>query len=269
MLRDTAARPTEAPDAPSDDPFALPLLSADAEATATPDELIRHNLRLALFVARREQWTGRGVEREDLEQWAYLGLVIAARGWRPSRGTRFSTYAVPVIVSHLKRACHNTASAIRVPVWLREKQGRLATAEAELYQRLERGPTDEELAAAVGWDVAHVVALRRADAGLDSLDAPLGDEAGAQERHEVVAGGADTEASALARVGNETLQAALLRLPERSRRILLSLYPLDDHTDPLTMRQVARREHISHERVRQIAEEAKAQLRVLLKEPNI
>lgn len=262
MTTNTPARPTEAPASPSD-LHALPLLTAEEERRAPPDELIRRNLRLALYVARREVWRNRGVEREDLEQWAYLGLVIAARNWKPGR-VRFSSYAVPVIVSHLKRACHNTGSQIRVPVWLREKQSQLVTAEAALLQALEREPTNEELAAAVGWDVAHVVAMRRADAGADSLDAQWNDESDGRQQHAVVAAIDNTESEALERAAAADVRAAVARLPERHRRIILLLYPLDE-SEPLTMREVARREHISHERVRQLAEEARETLRTLLK----
>jgi RNA polymerase sigma factor (sigma-70 family) len=41
-------------------------------------------------------------EREDLEQVARLALLQAARRFDPSRGDQFSTFAVPVIMGHLR-----------------------------------------------------------------------------------------------------------------------------------------------------------------------
>ena len=50
------------------------------------------NLGLAHLCARR--FVGRGVEYEDLFQAGCVGLVKAAEHFDPSRGVRFSTYAV-------------------------------------------------------------------------------------------------------------------------------------------------------------------------------
>lgn len=44
-----------------------------------------------------------GLEWDDLEQAARVGLVEAARRFRPDRGTAFSTFAVPYMVGEIRR----------------------------------------------------------------------------------------------------------------------------------------------------------------------
>ena len=56
------------------------------------EELVRHNLRLVVSVARR--YVGRGLEFNDLIQEGNLGLMRAAWGFDANFGTKFSTYAM-------------------------------------------------------------------------------------------------------------------------------------------------------------------------------
>ena len=56
------------------------------------DRLIAGHLSLAYGMANR--YRRRGLPLEDLRQEALLGLLQAARRYRPEQGARFSTYAV-------------------------------------------------------------------------------------------------------------------------------------------------------------------------------
>src|SRR6266700_1230096 len=55
------------------------------------DRMVRANLRLVVNIAR--SYTGKGLPLEDLVAEGNLGLLRAAEGFDPTRGTRFSTYA--------------------------------------------------------------------------------------------------------------------------------------------------------------------------------
>lgn len=97
----------------------LPLLSAEQEAKATTDELVSHNLRLAVKLACK--YAGRGVPVSDLCQEASLGLMRAARTFDAGRG-RFSTYAIKAVVEHIARAVHTHGNTIRRPVHIMEQR---------------------------------------------------------------------------------------------------------------------------------------------------
>ena len=64
-------------------------------------EFIEKNLGLVHACAGR--FKGRGIEYEELYSAGCLGLVKAVEGFDPSRGLKFSTYAVPVILGEMKR----------------------------------------------------------------------------------------------------------------------------------------------------------------------
>ena len=65
------------------------------------DEFIGENLGLVHSLANR--FRGRGIEYEELYSAGCMGLVKAAKGFDETRGLRFSTYAVPVILGEIKR----------------------------------------------------------------------------------------------------------------------------------------------------------------------
>ena len=72
--------------------------SGDDEAL---DELVRTNMGLVKSLALR--FTGRGADYEDLVQLGTIGMLKAARNFDFSQNTRFSTYAVPLILGEIKR----------------------------------------------------------------------------------------------------------------------------------------------------------------------
>ncbi len=65
------------------------------------EDLIRDNYTLVTAVARR--FTGRGCETEDLIQIGLIGMLKAIKSFDSSRGTMFSTYAVPMIMGEIKK----------------------------------------------------------------------------------------------------------------------------------------------------------------------
>ncbi|WP_374999930.1 sigma-70 family RNA polymerase sigma factor [Aeromicrobium sp. CTD01-1L150] len=103
-------------------------------ATST-DALIHEHLPLAARLAR--PYTGRGVEREDLEQVARLALVKAARHYDQSRGA-FAPFATATIRGELKRYFRDVAWDVRPPRRLQELQARISS-------ERERNPRDADV----------------------------------------------------------------------------------------------------------------------------
>ena len=153
-------------------------LLLEADSTPDPrhqqllDEVVILNAPVARSIASR--YRSKGVDADDLEQVAYLGLVKAANGYRIDASTAFLSYAVPTIRGELKRYFRDCAWTVRPPRRVQEMQGSIAAAEPELIQRLGHVPTDEETAAALGTDPAEVAeasSVRGCFTTL-SLDAP-------------------------------------------------------------------------------------------------
>ena len=81
------------------------------------DEIISENLGLVHSLAHR--FRGRGIEYEELYSAGCMGLVKAAKGFDDSRGLKFSTYAVPVIMGEIKRLFRD-GGTVRVSRSLKE-----------------------------------------------------------------------------------------------------------------------------------------------------
>ena len=65
------------------------------------ERLIKDNYTLVTSIAHR--FLGRGCEYEDLIQIGMIGMLKAIRSFDLSRGTAFSTYAVPMIMGEIKK----------------------------------------------------------------------------------------------------------------------------------------------------------------------
>ena len=74
--------------------------AALAEAASTA--LITENMGLVRAAAHR--FRDRGMEFEDLMQMGTIGMLRAIRTFDLSRGTAFSTFAVPLIVGEIRRS---------------------------------------------------------------------------------------------------------------------------------------------------------------------
>lgn len=184
------------------------------------DEAIRVNVPVAASVAHRFQ--GRGLETDDLEQVAYLGLVKAVRRFEADRGASFLSFAVPTIRGEIKRHFRDHVWAVRPPRRLQELRAAIPEAQEALSASLHRTPTAEELAERVGADVEHV--LEALSTGMHfhavSLDQPTDAMSGAAPQtplHELI--GVEDGDYARAEVSLD-LREAIATLSERDRKIL-------------------------------------------------
>ncbi|MFI6832465.1 sigma-70 family RNA polymerase sigma factor [Kribbella sp. NPDC050241] len=121
------------------------------------------------------RYDGRGVEREELFQVAYVGLVKAVQGYRPGPDTDFRSYAFPTIRGEIKRHFRDYAWAVRPPRRIQNLQASISAAEGELAAGLHRWPTEHELADRIGVPVEEIRDAQRALGCFHptSLDAPL------------------------------------------------------------------------------------------------
>lgn len=108
------------------------------------EELVRHNLRLVIDVAKR--YTSHGLTLLDLVQEGNIGLMKAAERYQYRKGFKFSTYATWWIRQGITRALSEQSRVIRVPVHQSEAASRIARARRRLELRLGRPARMEEIA---------------------------------------------------------------------------------------------------------------------------
>lgn len=132
--------------------------------------LVLDHLELAEALAFR--FAGRGRERDDLNQVAYLGLVKAARGFDPAKGANFAAFAAPTVVGELKRYLRDRCWVVRPPRRIQDLRTELLRSEPELTQALGRRPSPGQLAQHLGVPESAVLEAMAASSSMrpDSLD---------------------------------------------------------------------------------------------------
>lgn len=93
------------------------------------------------------------MEYDDLFQAGCLGLVKAVDHFDESRGLKFSTYAVPVILGEMRRLFRD-GGAVKVGRSLKELSIRASRKAAEFAEKEGRSPTVGELAELLGVEPA-------------------------------------------------------------------------------------------------------------------
>ena len=229
---DEQAAPTDHHPKQRRDTITRSLLDRRSRATdkevrqALLNQAIELNLGIAHSIASR--FRGRGVEADDLDQVAYLGLVKAARSYRSDSGTPFLAYAVPTIRGEVKRYFRDCSWTVRIPRRLQELQGSIASVRPRLVQDLQRDPTLTELAEALGAEESEVEAAIAADGCFSvlSLDRPIDGETTASLADTI----ADEEDTSFEQTEVVAVLAPVLNeLAPRERRIL-ELRFIDGHT---------------------------------------
>ena len=195
------------------------LVSARAAASpaairAAEQSVICEHLSFATALGKR--YRGRGVDQDDLQQLARLGLVKAVKRWQPDLGHDFVPYAYPTILGEIKRYFRDHSTIIRAPRGLRELHTETDLAAEDLEQRLGRPANDDELAEATGVTAQRVRQQRVAVQACRSLSLDLRavQSAADQLPNEM----AESE---LERVENVMLvRQAIVGLTDRDREIL-------------------------------------------------
>jgi RNA polymerase primary sigma factor len=234
------------------------LEGAVAQGDEARRRLIQSNLRLVVSIAKK--YHGGPLSFMDLVQEGNIGLMRAVEKFDYTRGNRFSTYATWWIRQAVSRAIAEQGRLIRLPVHLSDAISQLRKVTHQLEQVLERAPTTEEIAEALGVSTRKVERLVQAAAQPISIEQPIGEEGDGQIGDSLADETSEPVEIAAQRMLMHDLTQALNELPERERAILQLRYGLTDGRRR-TLEEVGVTFGITRERTRQIEAEALRHLR--------
>ena len=224
------------------------------------EEMIRANLRLVVFIAKR--YVNQGLSLMDLIQEGNLGLMKAVEKFEYRRGYKFSTYAFWWIKQAMDRAIADKSRIIRIPVHMNEKYKKVSDAVRELTKSLGREPSPKEIARKMHMPIPKIKEI------LELVKDPIfferngdDDEGGGLLRFISDDKAISPFEQAVTRDRSEKIEEALQTLSEKEGNVIRMRFGIGVHRN-YTLEEVGREMGLTRERIRQI--ESKA-LKKLLK----
>jgi RNA polymerase sigma factor for flagellar operon FliA len=227
------------------------------------DRLILHYAPLVKYVAGR---VGSGlpahVEQADLISYGTFGLIDAITRYEPTREVKFESYAMARIRGAIIDELRNTDW---IPRSVRMKARAFERAVADLEARLQRSPTDEEVAAELDMDVedVHKFLGQLSLVNVVALDEMLTDDdgGGSPRLVDTLQDSSALDPQAIAEHGEarQLLARAVEQLPEREK-VVVSLY----YFEGLTLADIGRVLGVTESRICQLHTKAVLHLRTKL-----
>ncbi|MFO7577545.1 MAG: RNA polymerase sigma factor RpoD/SigA [Pelovirga sp.] len=243
-----------------------------AEKIARGDEaararMIESNLRLVVKLAKR--YMNRGLPFLDLIEEGNIGLIKAVEKFQVSKGCRFSTYATWWIRQSIERALVNQSRTIRLPVHVADDINKLLKVSRELVQVFNREPSEEEIADAMGVDIAHVRKMMVLVKKTYSIEHPMGENDDYSLIDTVEDKNLSDPASMIEDIDRFCHILDLMTdLTETEREILVMRFGLDDR-EPETLDTIGQIFGVTRERIRQIESKSLASLRKAVQEQQL
>lgn len=195
------------------------------------------HLNFGLVRKEAHHWVNQCTESyEDLLQVGCLGLIRAIERFDTTKGSAFSSFAIPYIRGEIQHYLRDRGCSVRIPRrWLALRQQSVEMIQS-LRVKLNRQPTDAEIALELGISLAEWQEIKLAHQNREplSLDTPVGDaEEGTSSLGELVPD-PRYRSFQLAQEDQIRLQQALALLEKRTRDVLEFVFLHD-----LTQREVA------------------------------
>jgi RNA polymerase primary sigma factor len=229
-------------------------------------KLVSSNLRFVISVAK--QYQGSGIPLSDLISEGNLGLIKAAKRFDETRGFKFISYAVWWIRQGIMSCIAEQSRAVRLPVNQTSNILKMKRASAQFEQQMERTATNEELSEILEVSPDKIEISSRNQSFHLSLDAPLNHENSfclSDTIPDNTMG--NTDSKLITESLEIQMKEYLMCLNLTEKEIIINCFGLGK-IQSLTLSEIATKNGLSTERIRQIKFRALAKLRSHMKRRN-
>jgi RNA polymerase primary sigma factor len=232
------------------------------------EKLVVANLRFVVSVAK--QYQNQGLSFPDLINQGNLGLVKAATKFDETRGFKFISYAVWWIRQSIMEAISEHTRIVRLPLNRISSINKISKAIPFLEQKLEREPTNSEIANYLEISLEEVEMANSIKKKQISFDMPLINDGESDFSLYDIVQNEDFPAPDNQLIDESlrtNIQRAISKLTDREANVLRMCYGLNN-SPVLSLYDIAAKSGTSTERIRQIKNSALVKLRNLLKQSN-
>ena len=136
-------------------------------------KIIKTNSGLIWSIVKR--FLGRGYDKEELEQIAYIGFIKAIKRFDTTLEFKLSTYAVPYIIGEIKRFIRDDG-AIKVSRSIKELSAKIGQIQKEYITKKGEEITVEELARELKVEKEEIVVALESQRTVESIDKNVYDD---------------------------------------------------------------------------------------------
>ncbi len=227
--------------------------------TEALDKLVNANLRFVVSVAK--QYQHQGLPLSDLINEGNLGLIKAAQRFDETKGFKFISYAVWWIRQSILQSLLEQSRLVRLPLNKIGNYSKINRAMLQFEQENEREPQVAEIANMLEISENDVNSLLNEGSRKHmSTDAPLADGEDLTYGDMMADNGLPSPDKSLLQESLQSeIKSVLSTLPTREAGIVAYFFGLNGQA--LSLDEIAEKEHLTRERVRQIKEKAIKKLR--------
>lgn len=181
-------------------------------------KIIKTNSGLIWSIVKR--FLGRGYDKEELEQIAYIGFIKAIKRFDTTLEFKLSTYAVPYIIGEIKRFIRDDG-AIKVSRSIKELSAKIGQIQKKYITKKGEEITVEELARELKVEKEEIVVALESQRTVESIDKNVYDDENGESKISKISNQKDETTILLNKLCVEEL---INNLETRDKKIILLRY---------------------------------------------